>query len=89
MANTYNTDSGHGLRHGITRLDQQFAERSDGDRLSGNMFYDSHSTIDTPYWSTAYPCIIPSMYNTELFTSQVEGGRGKAGEHKYDEFTNY
>ena len=53
------------------------------------MFYDSHSTIDTPYWSTAYPCIIPSMYNTELFTSQVEGGRGKAGEHKYDEFTNY
>ena len=77
------------MRHAITNLDQQFAERGDGDRISSNMFYDSHSTIDTPYWSTAYPAIIPSMYNTELFTTQVEGGRGAVGSAKYDEFTNY
>ncbi len=88
-AHTYNTDSGHGLRHGMVNLDQQFAERGDGDRISSNMFFDAHSTIDTPYWSTAYPAIIPSMYNTELFTTQVEGGRGAVGSDKYDEFTNY
>ena len=71
------TDGGYGMYHTITNMDQQFAERSDGDRISPHMFTgESHSTIETAYHSTSYPALIPAMYNTHLFTTQVEGGRG-------------
>ena len=91
MAHTYNTDSGYGMYHSMIQLDQQFAERSDGDRLSPNFFGDyEHSSIETAYHSTSYPALIPAMYNTHLFTTQVEGGRGTTeGEAKQTEFTTY
>ena len=91
MNHTYNTDGGYGMYHNMIQLDQQFAERSDGDRLSPNFFGDyEHSTIETAYHSTTYPALVPAMYNTHAFTTQVEGGRGTVeGAAKQTEFTTY
>ena len=88
---SYNTDGGWGMYHTITNMDQQFQERSDGDRISPHMFTgEMQSTIETAYHSTTYPALIPAMYNTHLFTSQVEGGRGTTeGAGKQTEFTTY
>ena len=74
MNHSYNTDSGHGLYHTIVDMERQFATRSDGDRISPHQFTgETHSCLDTPYWSTAYPAIIPAMYDTHLFTSMNNG----------------
>ena len=91
LNHTYNTDGGYGMYHSIVNMDQQFAERSDGDRLSPTLVGNyEHSTIETAYHSTSYPALIPAMYNTHLFTSQVEGGRGTTeGAAKQTEFTTY
>ena len=91
MNSSYNTDGGYGMYHTITNMDYQFAERSDGDRISSHMFTgETHSIIETAYHSTSYPALIPAMYNTHLFTSEVEGGRGTVeGAGKQSEFTTY
>ena len=88
---SYNSDGGYGMYHTISNMDQQFAERSDGDRLSPHMFSsEEHSSIETAYHSTSYPALVPAIYNTHLFTTQVEGGRGTTeGEGKQTEFTTY
>ena len=88
---TYNSDGGYGMYHTMVNLDQQFSERSDGSRLSPHMFTgEQHSTIDTAYWSTTYPVLIPAMYDTHAFTTQVEGGHSTVeGAPKQTEFTTY
>ncbi len=88
---TYNSDGGYGMYHTMVNLDQQFSERSDGSRISPNLFSsEQHSTIDTAYWSTTYPVLIPAMYDTHAFTTQVEGGHSTVeGAPKQTEFTTY
>ena len=91
MNSSYNTDGGYGMYHTIANMDQQFAERSDGDRISSHFFTsEEHSSIETAYHSTSYPTLIPAIYDTHAFTTQVEGGRGTLeGEAKQTEFTTY
>ena len=94
MMRCYNTDGGYGMYYTLQNMDECFAEVSDGGRINphGNHFFtgESHSCIDTPYWSTSYPAIIPAMYNTHAFTEHVEGGRGTIeGAAKQTEFTTY
>tara|TARA_B100001996_G_scaffold17146_1_gene14121 strand:- start:640 stop:2175 length:1536 start_codon:yes stop_codon:yes gene_type:complete len=91
LNHTYNSDGGYGMYHTMANMDQQFSERSDGDRLSPHLFGgEQHSTIDTAYWSTTYPVLIPAMYNTHAFTTMVEGGHSTVeGAAKQTEFTTY
>ena len=94
MHRNVNSDGGYGMYYTLQNMDHCFSQCADGARISpnGNHFFtgESHSCIDTPYWSTAYPAMIPAMYNTHAFTTQVEGGRGTTeGTAKYDEFTTY
>ena len=91
MNSSYYTDGGYGMYHTIANMDQQFAERSDGDRISSHFFTsEEHSSIETAYHSTSYPTLIPAIYDTHAFTTQVEGGRGTLeGEAKQTEFTTY
>ena len=79
------------MYHTLTNMDQQFAERNDGDRISPHMFTSElHSSIETAYHSTSYPTLVPAIYDTHAFTTQVEGGRGTTeGSGKQTEFTTY
>ena len=91
MNSSYNSDGGYGMYHTMANMDQQFAERSDGDRISSHFFTsEEHSSIETAYHSTSYPALVPAIYDTHAFTTQVEGGRGTLeGEAKQTEFSTY
>lgn len=68
MATSRNTDGGSGVRFGIFFCDWRFANRNNND--DPDMFGTvdmSEYTYDSSYHSTAYPAIIPAIYNTAVF----------------------
>jgi len=62
-----NTNSGNGLYYRTVNLPHEFAIRNDGAIFN----LDSHwmnTTLECGTYSTAYPYIIPALYDTALFT---------------------
>ena len=66
-----NADSNYGCRFQTYELAWEFERRGDGSQMSA---FNSHSVylLDRGGNSTSYPCIIPSMYDTSLFTTDLE-----------------
>lgn len=65
-----NADSGQGLFTNLLNMDDIFAKFGDNADCSAFSRWDSYM-LDTPYYSTNYPAIIPAVYDTSLFTSTL------------------
>ena len=65
-----NTDGGNGHWIGLLELDYYFAYKNDGEEIPmDGHFHRYHFEPGT--YSTAYGCIIPCMYDTSLFTDDI------------------
>jgi hypothetical protein len=67
----YNSDGGAGLYHNVIDLEKRFATLENGGDLAWETSWLT-SQVDTPSNTTAYPAMIPLMYDTSLFTSETE-----------------
>ena len=71
MSRQINTDGGEGMYYRMVRVKREMERLDD----VGNFGPENGQTtrmIDTPYYSTAYPALIPSYYNTDLFNTQIK-----------------
>ena len=59
----------------IIDFDYEFMRRSSGDNINDWDSNKSAYLLDTPGNSTGYPFLIPSMYNTSLFSTQLESNQ--------------
>lgn len=66
---TYNTDGGHGMYHIVHDLDYEFSRRDNASNWDNFFSQTLTQTIDTSYYSTAYPGLIPATYDTSLFST--------------------
>ncbi len=70
MARQINTDGGQGMYYRMIRVKREF------DRLNDTANFNSQDNmmtrmIDTPFYSTAYPALIPAYYDTDAFNTQL------------------
>jgi|TARA_B100001741_G_scaffold236305_1_gene197290 hypothetical protein len=73
MVYTYSTNKDNpGTYYRIMDFDYEFRRRPNGDNIGDWDSNYSAYLLDTAGNSTGYPFIIPAMYNTSLFTSQLE-----------------
>lgn len=65
-----NTDGGQGMYYRVIRSQREMMRLNDAANFNPR---DNMRTymIDTPFYSTAYPALIPAYYDTSLFTSQI------------------
>ncbi len=72
MCSSRNSDGGTGVRFGLFNCEWQFGVRNNNDDpdMFGSMDASSYQ-FDTNYHSTAYPAIIPAIYNTSLFNTEI------------------
>ena len=70
MARQVNSDGGPGMYYRVIRTKREMMRLNDLSNFNGQ---DNMRTymIDTPYYSTAYPGLIPAFYDTHLFTTQT------------------
>ena len=82
MASSRNTDGGSGVRFGIFFCDWRFANRNNNDDpdMFGTMDMSEY-TYDSSYHSTAYPAIIPAIYNTAVFNQGNLNTDNAAGDY--------
>ena len=68
MASTRNTDGGSGLRFSTFFCDWRFNTlNNNADPDAFGIMDQSEYTYDSDYYTTSYPAIIPSQYNTAVF----------------------
>ena len=70
MARQVNTDGGPGMYYRVIRTKREMHRVNDRGNFNGQ---DNMRTymLDTPFYSTAYPALIPAYYDTSLFTTQI------------------
>lgn len=68
-----NADGAAGLLTNQVNMDDLFAKNADGANVSSSTVTGINYTywLDTFYYSTAYPTIIPAYYDTSLFTNSL------------------
>ena len=72
MVSSRNTDGGQGVRFNEFCCDYQFAVQNDSSDVSMLSAIDASSyQFDSCYYTTSYPGIIPSLYNTSLFNTEL------------------
>jgi hypothetical protein len=64
-----------GAYYKVVDFDYEFMRRNNGDEISDWNSNRSNYLLDNVGNSTGYPFLIPSMYNTSLFTSQLESNQ--------------
>jgi hypothetical protein len=64
-----------GAYYKVVDFDYEFMRRNNGDEISDWNSNRSAYLLDNVGNSTGYPFLIPSMYNTSLFTSQLESNQ--------------
>ena len=70
MARQVNTDGGPGMYYRVIRTKREMHRVNDRGNFNGQ---DNMRTymLDTPFYSTAYPALIPAYYDTSLFSTQI------------------
>ena len=66
MQASWNSDGAPGMYYSVVNMDRYFHDYNENDHLDP-INWCSSWMIDTPYYSTAYPTIIPAQYDTSLF----------------------
>jgi hypothetical protein len=64
-----------GMYYKIIDLEFEFMQRNNGDDISNWDSNRSNYLLDAAGNSTGYPFIIPALYNTSLFTTQLESNQ--------------
>lgn len=70
MAMQVNSDGGPGMYYRMIRTEREMHRLNDRSHASMHSSMRTYM-IDTPYYSTAYPGLIPAFYDTHLFTTQI------------------
>lgn len=70
MARQVNSDGGEGMYYRVIRTEREFHRLNDTNNFNSQ---DNMRTrmIDTPFYSTAYPGLIPAYYDTSAFETQI------------------
>ena len=72
MVSSRNTDGGEGMRFTQFNCDYQFAVQNDSSDVNMLGAIDASGyQFDSTYHSTSYPGIIPAIYNTSLFNTEL------------------
>lgn len=71
MNRSVNTDGGQGMYYRVIRSEREMERLNDTDNFNSADNMRTHM-IDTPYYSTAYPALIPAYYDTHLFSTEID-----------------